>query len=144
MPAWYESHFTGLFTLFVRVEPRPHDPSLPMTAGEMPAWNSREPELGCAGAGWTAEASEQACVGEGIERLLARALPRDASLEAAWKSWLLDEPAVDPGRWVLFHPDQYRSREFPFVPLTAETICRWVCCREATTGAPSSSKERMR
>ena len=53
MPAWSESRFTGLFTLFVRVELRPHDPSLPMTAGEMPAWNPGEPELGCAGAGWT-------------------------------------------------------------------------------------------
>ncbi len=136
MPAWYESRFTGLFTLFVRVEPRPHDPSLPMTAGEMPPWNAGEPEIGCAGAGWTAEASEQACVGEGIERLLARALPRDASIEASWNSWPLDEPAVEPTRWVLFHRDQYGSRDFPFAPLTPETVCRWVCCREAITGAP--------
>jgi len=143
MPAWYESRFTGLFTLFVRVEPRPHDPSLPMTAGEMPAWNPGEPELGCAGAGWSAEESEQACVGEAIERVLARALPHDASIEAAWNSWPLDEPAVDPGRWVLFHPDQYRSRDFPFVPLTVETTCRWVCCREATTGAPAWVPEEL-
>ena len=136
MPAWYESRFTGLFTLFVRVEPRPHDPSLPMTAGEMPPWNAGEPEIGCAGAGWNAEASEQACVGEGIERLLARVLPRDASIEASWKSWPLDERAVEPDRWVLFHRDQYRSRDFPFAPLTSDTVCRWVCCREATTGVP--------
>ena len=136
MPAWYESRFTGLFTLFVRVEPRPHDPSLPMTAGEMPPWNAGEPAIGCAGAGWTAEASEQACVGEGTERLLARAFPRDASVEASWKSWPLDEPAVEPSRWVLFHLDQYSSRDFPFVPLTPETVCRWVCCREAITGEP--------
>ena len=134
MPAWYESRFTGLFTLFVRVELRPHDPALPMTAGEMPAWNSGEPELGCAGAGWTTEESEQACVGEAIERWLARALPCDASVEAAWNSWPLDEPAVEPERWVLFHPDQYSSREFPFAPLTSGTVCRWVCCREAITG----------
>jgi thiazole/oxazole-forming peptide maturase SagD family component len=136
MPAWYESRFTGLFTLFVRVALRPHDPSLPMTAGEMPAWNPGEPELGCAGAGWTTEESEQACVGEAIERWLARALPRDASLEATWNAWPLDEPAVDPARWVLFHSDQYGSREFPFAPLTCETMCRWVCAREAITGAP--------
>lgn len=143
MPAWYESHFTGLFTLFVRVEPRPHDPSLPMTAGEMPAWNSGEPEIGCAGAGWSAEDSEQACVGEGIERVLARALPHDASVEASWKSWPLDERAIEPGRWVLFHRDQCRSHDFPFAPLTSETVCRWVCCREATTGSPAWVPEEL-
>jgi ribosomal protein S12 methylthiotransferase accessory factor len=143
MPVWYESRFTGLFTLFVRVELRPHDPSLPMTAGEMPAWNRGEPELGCAGAGWTVEESEQACVGEGIERWLARALPRDQSVQSSWSAWPLDEPAVDPARWVLFHPDQYSSRDFPFEPLTRESLTRWCCCREAIFGDPAWVPEEL-
>ena len=136
MPAWYESHFTGLFTLFVRVDVRPHDPSLHITAGEMPPWHRSEPELGCSGAGWTADEADLACLGEGVERVLARALPCDATVRSSWAAWPLDEPAVEPERWVLFHPDQYALEGFPFTPLTPETVCRWVCSRQATIGAP--------
>ncbi len=143
MPAWYESRFTGLFTLFVRVNLRPHDPSLEMTAGEMPPWESGDHELGCGGAGWTAEQAELASVGEAIERILARALPCDDSLKASFASWPINERAVDPSRWVLFHPQQYASAGFPFLPLTSETVCRWVCCREAVTGEPVWVPEEM-
>ena len=72
MPAWYESPFTGLFTMFVRVNPRPHDPSLEMTAGEMPPWERGDLKLGCGGAGWTAEQAELASLGEAIERILLK------------------------------------------------------------------------
>jgi ribosomal protein S12 methylthiotransferase accessory factor len=84
-----------------------------------------------------------ACVGEGIERLLARALPCDSSIEAAWASWPLGEPAVDPRQWVLFHQEQYDSEGFPFAPLTPETVCRWLCCREAMSGAPQWVPEEL-
>jgi len=143
MPAWYESRFTGLFTLFVRVNLRAHDPSIEMTAGEMPPWEHDDPELGCGGAGWTAEQAELASLGEAIERILARALPCDESIQAAYTSWSLDEPAVDPQQWVLFHPEQYTSDGFPFVPLKQDTVCRWVCCREASTGMAKWVPEEM-
>ncbi len=142
MPDWHDSRFTGLFTLFVRVPLRPHDPSLPMTAGEMPPWHPGEAELGCGGAGWTTEEADLACLGEAIERMLARALPCDDSVQAAW-AWPLKEKAVDPRRWVLFHPDQYAEKGFPLAPLTPETVCRWVCCRDSATGAPVWVPEEM-
>lgn len=143
MTAWHDSRFTGLFALFVRVDLRAHDPMLSITAGEMPPWHAGEPELGCSGAGWTADEADLACLGEAVERLLARALPCDNSIQAAWNSWPLDESAVEPGRWVLFHPEQYAEPGFPFIPLTPETPCRWVCCREATTGTPVWIPEEM-
>ncbi len=143
MPAWYESRFTGIFNLLVHVELRPHDPSLAMTAGEVPGWNTGEEQIACSGAGWSAEAAEQACVGEAIERMLARVLPADESLQSSWATWPLDEPAIDPGRWVLFHSEQYKSLGFPFPSLTPETICRWVCCREASTGEPAWVPEEL-
>jgi len=143
MTAWYESRFTGLFTQLVRVPLRPHDPALPMTGGEMPPLHPGEAGLGCGGAGWTQEEADLACLGEAIERFLARALPRDASVQTAWASWPLDEPAVEPGRLILFHPEQYASEGFPLEPLTPQSICRWVCCREAATGSAMWVPEEM-
>src|SRR5271166_4074308 len=120
MPAWYESRFTGLFTTFGRVPLRPHDPDVAMTAGELPLWFPGEGDLGGGGAGLTSEEADLACVGEAVERMLARALPCDGSALAAFADWPLNEPAVDPRRWVLFHADQYALPGFPFVPFTAE------------------------
>jgi ribosomal protein S12 methylthiotransferase accessory factor len=57
-------------------------------------------------------------------------------VEARARDWPLDEPAVGPGRWVLFHPDQYALAGFPYEPLAADTVCRWVAAREARTGRP--------
>jgi ribosomal protein S12 methylthiotransferase accessory factor len=143
MPAWYESRFTGLFTTFGRVPLRPHDPDIPMTAGELPPWFPGEGDLGGGGAGLTSEEADLACVGEAVERMLARALPCDGSVESTFADWPLDEPAVDPRRWILFHADQYAIPGFPFVPLTAETVSRWVCCRDAADGAPVWVPEEM-
>jgi ribosomal protein S12 methylthiotransferase accessory factor len=143
MPAWYESRFTGLFTTFGRVPLRPHDPDVPMTAGELPAWFPGEGDLGGGGAGLTSEEADLACVGEAVERMLARALPCDGSIEAAFAAWSLDEAAVDPRRWVLFHADQYALPGFPFVPFSAETVSRWVCCRDAADGSPVWVPEEM-
>jgi ribosomal protein S12 methylthiotransferase accessory factor len=136
MPTWHDDPFTGLLTQFVRADPRAHDPAIAITAGEMPPWFPGEPATGCSGAGWSALEADQACLGEALERCLARPLPCDRSIEAAWSRWSHADPAVDPARWVLFHDEQYTSAGFPFEPFTADTVCRWVCCREATTGAP--------
>ena len=42
MPAWYESRFTGLLSLLVHVDVRPHDPTVHIAAGEMPPWHAGE------------------------------------------------------------------------------------------------------
>jgi thiazole/oxazole-forming peptide maturase SagD family component len=55
-------------------------------------------------------------------------------IEAQFRDWPLPQPAVGPGRWVLFHPDQYALPEFPYEPLTTDTVCRWVATRNARTG----------
>lgn len=143
MPAWYESHYTGLFSIFVRAPQRPHDPSVYITAGQTPPWFEGEPELGGSGAGWNAEDADQACVGEAIERLLARALPGDGSVATSWDAWPLDEPAIAPHRWILFDDEQYKSDGFPFAPLTSQSVCRWACCRAVTTGEPMWVPEEL-
>jgi ribosomal protein S12 methylthiotransferase accessory factor len=63
-------------------------------------------------------------------------LSRDGFVETSHARWNRDEPAVPPDRWVLFHPEQYAAPAFPFRPLKPDTVCRWVCCREARSGEP--------
>jgi ribosomal protein S12 methylthiotransferase accessory factor len=92
--------------------------------------------LATGGAGWDEAAAEVAAVGEAVERWQCRPLPQDEVVEARFDSWPRGEPAVEPERWVLFHAEQYARPGFPFRPLTPSTVCRWVCCREATTGLP--------
>ena len=134
MSAWYDDRFTGIFTQFVNVPLRAHDPDISICAAEMPSWFEGEVGLGCSGAGWTAEQAVAACLGEGIERLLARWLPDDRSVRSSVAKWSLDEPPIAPGGIVLFHEDQYRNNNFPLAPFTDEAVLRWVQCREVGTG----------
>jgi ribosomal protein S12 methylthiotransferase accessory factor len=55
-------------------------------------------------------------------------------VECSYADWPLDEPAVPPSEWVLFHPEQYRASGFPFRPLENWSRCRWYACREIHTG----------
>lgn len=143
MPEWHDSPFTGLFTRRARIDRRPHDPAVEVTSGETPGWLPGEADLGGSGAGWTREQADAGCLGEAVERLMARALPADGAAEASWAAWPLDEPAVRPDRFVLFHPGQYARPGFPFRPIAPDTVCRWVCCREAATGEPAWVPEEL-
>jgi ribosomal protein S12 methylthiotransferase accessory factor len=80
--------------------------------------------------------AEAAGVGEAVERWQAWPLPGDRAIEASYAQWPVDEPAIAPDRWVLFHPEQLALKGFPYKPFTAETVCRWVCFRQAFSGTP--------
>jgi ribosomal protein S12 methylthiotransferase accessory factor len=136
MQPWYASRFTGLFSHFGPVPPRPHDPAVTVWAGTVPPWGPRGQELPTGGAGWDALSAEAACAGEAIERLQPYLLPGDRSLHACWRDWPLNEPAIEPSPWVLFHREQYARPDFPFRPFGPDTQCAWVCCRNAFTGEP--------
>jgi ribosomal protein S12 methylthiotransferase accessory factor len=133
---WYASPFTGLFARHGPVPPRPYDPDVCAWSGTMPRWGPGGGDLTAGGAGWDEAAALGAAVGEAVERWQPRSLVRDETIEAAYARWPRDEPAVPPGRWVLFHPQQYADPTFPFQPLRADTVCGWVCCREAHSGEP--------
>lgn len=129
--AWYASLFTGLFTASGPMPRLAHDPDVSIWSGEMPG----EPSA-AGGAGWDEASAEAAEVGEAIERWQSWRLPCDRSVEASYSDWPLDQPAVAPERWVLFHPEQYRLPNFPYRPLDPGTVCRWVGMRQACTGLP--------
>ena len=136
MTPWYASTYTGLFRSFGALSPRPHDPQLALCSGSAAPWIASDQNVEASGIGWDADAAEGACVGEAIERLQPYALPDDQIISASYAAWPLDEPAVPPERWILFHPEQYAQSGFPFQPLTPATECEWVCCRQAGSGAP--------
>src|SRR5262245_43758371 len=129
--AWYASPYTGLFAESGPVARLPHDPDVAVWGGvaPLPGPGGEPPASG--GAGWDEAAAEAAAVGEAVERWQAWPLPCDAAVEASFGGWPLDEPAVPPGRFVLFHAEQYALPGFPFRPLTEATRCRWVCFRQA-------------
>ena len=132
---WYQSRFTGLFRDFQQVAPRPYDPQVSICAGIVPRLHPEQTSVWhVGGCGWSDDAAAAACVGEGIERLFAYPTAQDAAIEASYEKWPLDEPAIAPDRWVLFHPQQYDIDDFPFEPLTGQTRCRWVCFREVSRG----------
>ena len=133
---WAESRYTGLFTQHGPVPPRPHDPDVSIWGGLLAPLGSRSDPLAVGGAGWDRSAARGAALGEAIERWQPCAMPDDRVVEARFEAWPLDEPTVEPARWVLFAPDQYDLPGFPFRPLTSQTVCRWVGCRTAPEGTP--------
>lgn len=140
---WHASPYTGLFTDSGPVPPEAYDPDVPIWSGTAPLPDPDSDPPASGGAGWDADAAEAAGVGEAIERWQAWPLPCDRVVEASFARWPLDEPAVGPGRWVLFHPEQYALPKFPYEPFTPDTVCRWVCAREAVTGSPAWVPEEL-
>ena len=81
-------------------------------------------------AGWTQAAATLAGLGEGIERHQPCPLPGEEGVEASYADWPLDEPALGPESWVLFHPEQHAREGFPFRPFTPATRLRWTSFRD--------------
>lgn len=84
------------------------------------------------GAGFAKKEAIDAALGESLERYAAGIYrPRDlrtASFEE------LDEPAVRPGEFGLYSPEQYATPGFPFEPFDDTTRVRWTPARDLWTG----------
>lgn len=132
---WYESHFTGIFTNFGELEPRPYDPIIAMWAGSVVPCGMRSSPLTIGGAGFTKEAAQLACIGEAIERFQPYPLPQDQCITTSFENWPLDEPAIAPEAWALFLKEQYEQANFLFKPFSRKTICNWVCFRDSLGSA---------
>lgn len=135
------NRFTGLFSRCQQVRPRPGDPAVHLWGGEVPPSRDRPQPLITGGAALGAVAAEGAGIGEAIERMQAHRLLRDGVRRATFAELTRaaadgGEPALDPARLVLFHPEQYAQPGFPFVPLGPDTPCDWLCLRGAGSGDP--------
>ncbi|MGE0713217.1 MAG: YcaO-like family protein [Planctomycetota bacterium] len=121
---------TGLFKGMGPLAPRPSDPDLYLWAGTLAPAGGRHVDVAVGGAGWTEAGATLAGLGEGIERHQPCPLPGEEGLEASLAEWPLEEPALGPEAWVLFHPEQYARDGFPFRPFAPETRLRWTCFRD--------------
>jgi thiazole/oxazole-forming peptide maturase SagD family component len=137
LSGWWDSPYTGLFRGWRPLPAWPHDPAVSVWSGLLPRWGLDGSDLSVGGVGLDETEAATAALGEAIERWMCRPLPGDGRVLATYADWPLDEPAVEPSRWVLFHPEQYATTGCPFRPLTATTPCHWICCRDAATGEPA-------
>lgn len=140
---WLTSRFTGVFTALDRVPLRAHDPRIALWAGTTGARGPSAERLVVGGAGWSSGEARDACLGEAVERFESFPRAEDGAVEASFATWPLDEPAVDPARWVLFSEAQYRAENFPFAPFTARTSTRWVAFRDVASGDPIWAPEDL-
>ncbi|MDQ3299415.1 MAG: YcaO-like family protein [Myxococcota bacterium] len=131
------NRYTGLFRSIGAIPPRAHDPDVAVWAG-IPANRPWPAADAVGGAGWTADAAERACIGEAIERWQTHPLPLDTLVRSSYAGWSRPdhEPAIDPRRFVRFHPDQHAHAGFPYEPLAADTELDWIACRMLGDGAP--------
>ncbi|MBA3501802.1 MAG: YcaO-like family protein [Myxococcota bacterium] len=125
------SRYTGLFRMLGETPPRAHDPDVAVWAG-IPANRPWPAQDSVGGAGWSAELAERACVGEAVERWQTHPLPSDRLVRASFDRWSLDEPAIDPRRFVRFHPEQ----PIPYERLSETTEVDWIACRVLGEGTP--------
>jgi thiazole/oxazole-forming peptide maturase SagD family component len=135
--------YTGLFRTSGLSPREPGDPDVALWSGVVIPRGPRRTELTAGGAGWTEAAAHAAALGEGVERVEACPLPADGVVETSFDRWTLDAEAVDPARWVLFHPEQHAQAGFPFRPFTRSTSCRWTAFRRVPDGAAVWVPEEM-
>jgi ribosomal protein S12 methylthiotransferase accessory factor len=140
---WYASPYTGLFRESGPAPRTACDPDVCVWSGVAPLPDPDVDAPASGGAAWDMKAAELAGVGEAIERWQAWPLPADGAIESSVTDWPFDEPAIGPGRWVLFHPEQYALPGFPYVPFTADTVCRWVAARDVRSGLPAWVPEEL-
>ena len=140
---WYFSPYSGMFSEHGLVPRQAHDPDVSVWSGSAPLPDPLSAPPATGGAGWDDESAQAAGIGEAIERLQAWPLPCDGVIESALGDWPLDETAMGPEHWVLFHPEQYALDGFPYQPVTESSVCRWVCLREALTGEPRWVPEEL-
>jgi ribosomal protein S12 methylthiotransferase accessory factor len=141
MSDWQTSLFTGIFTRFSKLTPRPHDPDCALASGITIAGDGDGATA--SGIGWDDAMAQGACVGEAIERMHGAPACDDRLVSATFANWPLADAAIDPLRWVLFHAEQTAVDGFPFRPFTHDTLCEWVCCRDAQTGEPGWAPAEM-
>ncbi len=83
---------------------------------------------------WNAEQARLAAIGEAVERYCGNIIPaglRRASYRELTSAGI---SAIDPASLVLYAPEQYQQRGFPFVPFTHDLPVRWVMGHDLETG----------
>ena len=83
----------------------------------------------------TEDAALAGAIGESVERYCGDNFNEDEIIFASYRK--VKSEAVDPRRFVLFHPQQYRAEKFPFRLIDEDTILGWVQGFSLTQNKPA-------
>jgi ribosomal protein S12 methylthiotransferase accessory factor len=130
---------TGIVRAVLPVPPPPGEPTPPHVALALLAntqfrddWDALPPgERTTIGKGWTAEDAGHSAIGEALERYCATLPPSTGTFQIAPRA-ALDQPAIGPEAFGLYHPTQYASGSVPYAPVTTDTPLHWVTGQSLT------------
>jgi len=80
-------------------------------------------EIKPSGGGFSKERAQNACLGEAIERYCMFEAPLE-QIQSSWKK--LGKQALHPDTIPGYLPSQFKSKDFPFQPVTEDSIMPWV------------------
>ena len=130
---------TGIVRAVSPVPPPPGEPTPPHVALALLAntqfrdgWEALPPnERTTIGKGWTVAEAGLSAVGEALERYCATLPPPAGTFRVAPRA-ALDQPAISPEAFGLYHPTQYADGSVPYAPVTTDTSLHWVEARSLT------------
>lgn len=117
----------GLIQSINFYECRPNEPQLVHCHATMPDLSRITGRFSNRSTGSTALTKDVALVkaiGESVERYCSDIKDHTDVIYAPYRK--VKREAIDPRRFVMFHPEQYRAPNFPFVEITDDTIIPWV------------------
>lgn len=118
--------------------PRHNEPQLVHCHATMPDLSRITGRYNVRGTGSTALSKDVALVkgiGESVERYCSDIFDEHDVIYAPYRK--VKSEATDPRRFVMYHPKQYRSPDFPFVEVTEDTPLGWVQGYSVTRKRPT-------
>ncbi|MCC8088617.1 MAG: YcaO-like family protein [Rikenellaceae bacterium] len=84
------------------------------------------------GCGHNWEHAVLSTIGEVVERYCPAFYSKNDLIKSAYKN--LRDKAVDPKEFALFHPAQYKQKDFPYAPFNEDHEIHWVKCKDLING----------
>jgi ribosomal protein S12 methylthiotransferase accessory factor len=105
------------------------------TLGDISRFTGRACNRVTGGTALTEDAALAKAIGESVERYCGDLYDPTEIQFVPYRE--VRSRATDPRRFVLFHPDQYRSSDFPFAPVTEDSVIGWVKGFSLTRSEPT-------
>ena len=133
----------GLIQSLDWYKPRYNEPQFIHCHATMPDLSRLTGGIGSRSTGGTALTEDVAlakAIGESVERYCGELFDEDQIIYSSYRK--IKDQAIDPRRFVLFHPDQYSDTGFAYNRITDDTIIGWVkgfsLTRERAAYVPAS------
>lgn len=130
--------YVGLIQSLNFYQCRPDEPQFVHCHATMPDLSRVTGRFSNRGTGSTALTEKVAlvkAVGESVERYSSDVNDHRDVIYAPYRK--VKSQAVDPRRFVLFHPEQYREKHCPYTEITDDTVIPWAQGYSVTHGRPT-------